>query len=138
MAKSHPVSVRLNPEALEHARQISRQSERSIGQVLSTLVDEGVRMRRCPGIIFTDGPTGRRATVAGSGVDVWEVIQVSKTCTNRRQLARAFPRLSPSQIEAALTYYDCYPDEIDRRIDENQGSFATLQRRSPFIKKVRV
>ena len=62
MAKSYPVSVRLNADALEHARQISRQSERSLGQVLSTLVDEGVRMRRCPGILLTDGPTGRRAT----------------------------------------------------------------------------
>jgi uncharacterized protein (DUF433 family) len=137
MAKSHPVSVRLNADALDHVRRFSRQSDRSIGQVLGALVEEGVRMRRCPGITFTEGPTGRRATVAGSGVDVWEVIRVSRTCANRRQLGRAFPRLGPSQIEAALTYYDCYPDEIDRRIEENEGSFATLQRRSPFIKKVR-
>ncbi len=137
MAKSHPVSVRLNADALDHVRRFSRQSDRSIGQVLSALVEEGVRMRRCPGITFTDGPTGRRATIAGSGVDVWEVIRTAKTCTNRRQIKRAFPRLSPSQIEAALTYYDCYPDAIDRRIEENEGSFAILQRRSPFIKKFR-
>jgi len=137
MAKSYPVSVRLNADALEHARRISRQSERSVGQVLSTLVEEGVRMRRCPGILFADGPTGRRAIVGGSGVDVWEVVRIAKTCANRRQVARAFPRLSAGQIDAALTYYDCYPDEIDRRIEENEGSFATLQRRSPFIKRVR-
>jgi len=137
MAKSYPVSVRLNADALEHARRISRQSERSVGQVLSTLVEEGVRMRRCPGILFADGPTGRRAIVGGSGVDVWEVVRTAKTCTNRRQIARAFPRLSAGQIDAALTYYDCYPDEIEHRIEENEGSFAMLQRRSPFVKKVR-
>lgn len=137
MAKSYPVSVRLNADALEHARRISRQSERSLGQVLSTLVEEGVRMRRCPGILFTDGPTGRRATLGGSGVDVWEVVRIAKACTNRRQIARAFPRLTAGQIEAALTYYDCYPDEIDGRIEENEVSFAILKRQSPFIKKVR-
>ena len=137
MAKSYPVSVRLNADALEHARQISRQSERSLGQVLSTLVDEGVRMRRCPGILLTDGPTGRRATLGGSGVDVWEVVRIAKACTNRRQIARAFSRLTAGQIEAALTYYDCYPDEIDGRIEENEVSFAILKRQSPFIKKVR-
>lgn len=138
MAKSHPVSVRIDADALAHVREISRRSDRSIGQVLSTLVQEGVRMRRCPGITFTDGPTGRRATVAGSGVDVWEVIRVSKTCRSRRQLLQAFPRLSPRQIDAALTYYACFPDEIDRRIEENEVSFETLERRSPFIKKVAV
>ena len=138
MPKSHPVSVRIDPDALEHAREIARRTDRSVGQVISTLVEEGVKMRRCPGIVFTDGPTGRRATVAGSGIDVWEIVQASKAATSRRQIARMFPRLTPGQIEAAFTYSACFPDEIDRRIQENEAPFATLQRRSPFIKKVRV
>ena len=138
MAKSHPVSVRLTHDALEHAREIARRTDRSVGQVIGTLVEEGVKMRRCPGIIFSDGPTGRRATLAGTGVDVWEVIRVWKVSKDRRQLARGFPRVSPGQIEGALTYYACFPEEIDRRIAENDVPFAALQRRSPFIKKVRV
>jgi len=138
MAKSHPVCVRINPDALEQVREISRRTDRSVGQVLSALVDEAVRVRRCPGIIFTDGPTGRRATVAGSGVDVWEIIRLSKAGGSRRQMARALPRLSPGQIDAALTYYACFPDEINRCIEENDAPFATIQRRSPFIKKVRI
>jgi uncharacterized protein (DUF433 family) len=31
-------------------------------------------MRTVPGILFADGPTGRRAVVAGTRLDVWEVI----------------------------------------------------------------
>jgi uncharacterized protein (DUF433 family) len=138
VAKSHPVSVRLTRDALEQARKIARRSDRSVGQVIGTLVEEGVKMRRCPGIIFTDGPTGRRATVAGTGIDVWEIIRVSKAGAGRREIVRAFPRLSPGQIDAAFTYYACFPDEIDRRIAENDVPFAALQRRSPFIKKARV
>jgi uncharacterized protein (DUF433 family) len=138
MAKSHPVSVRLTRDALEQAREIARRTDRSVGQVIGTLVEEGVKMRRCPGIIFTDGPTGRRATVAGTGIDVWEIVRLSKAGASRREMARAFPRLNPGQVEAALTYYACFPDEIDRRITENDVPFAVLQRRSPFIKKVPV
>lgn len=138
MGKSHPVSVRLDKDTLEQVRELSHRTDRTVGQILSTLVREGVRMRRCPGIVITDGPTGRRATIAGSGIDVWEVIQVSRTCKDRRRLAQAFPQLSPRQLDAALAYYACYPDEIDRRIEQNAVSLPALQRRSPFIKKVRV
>ena len=138
MPKSHPVSVRIDPDALEHAREIARRTDLSIGQAISRLVEEGLKMHRCAGIIFTDGPTGRRATVAGSGIDVWEVIRATKAGANRRESARMFPRLTPGQIDVAFTYYTCFPEEIDRRTRENDVSFGTLQRRSPFIKKVRV
>ncbi len=36
--------------------------------------DEEIRTRRVPGIVFVDGATGRRAALAGTGLDVWEVI----------------------------------------------------------------
>jgi len=138
VAKGRPVSVRVDQETLKQVREMARRTDQSIGQVLSSLVDEGVRMRRCPGIIFTDGPTGRRATVAGSGIDVWEVIQVSRVCKSRRQLARVLPQLSEPQLDAALTYYACFPDEIDHHIKENEVCLTLLQRRSGFIARVAV
>ena len=138
MAKGRSVSVRVDQETLKQVREMARCTDRSIGQVLSSLVDEGMRMRRCPGIIFTDGPTGRRATVAGSGIDVWEVIQVSRACKSRRQLARVLPQLSKPQLDAALTCSVCFPDEIDRHIKENEVCLTLLQRRSGFIARVAV
>jgi hypothetical protein len=36
---------------------------------------EAARMQRVPGIVFADGPTGRRARVAGTGLDGFEVIR---------------------------------------------------------------
>ena len=31
-------------------------------------------MRRCPGIVFTEGVNGYRIRIAGTGIEVWEVI----------------------------------------------------------------
>ena len=41
---------------------------------VTKLHSEAVKMRRAPGIVFADGPSGRRAVVAGSGLDVWEIM----------------------------------------------------------------
>lgn len=138
VTRNRPVTFRIDQDTLRKVREPARQTKLSIGQVLAGLVEEGVRMRKCPGIVFTDGPTGRRATVAGSGIDVWEVVQVSKTCKDRRQLARALPQLSQHQIDAALTYYAHFPSEVDGRIDKNEICLPALKIRPPFTKMVRV
>ena len=70
MAKGIRISDELNQE-------ITHQSElrgKSWSAMTTELLDEGIRMRRAPGIVFADGATGRRAVVAGTGLDVWEVI----------------------------------------------------------------
>ena len=43
----------------------------SASSVAARLVDEGLRMDEHPGVMFRDGPTGRRAVLVG-GPDVWE------------------------------------------------------------------
>lgn len=85
------------------------------------LLDEAVKMRRCPGIIFADGPTGRRARIAGTGLDVWEVITTYQSLgRDPKRLRRAYSWLSEAQLRAALGYYTAYPEEIDRRIALNE------------------
>lgn len=69
-----PRGLRL-PEDLE--REIERERERrgtSFSAAVVELLRESVRMRRVPGIVFADGPSGRRAVVAGTGLDVWEIV----------------------------------------------------------------
>ncbi|MGI8552778.1 MAG: hypothetical protein ACR2PL_18615 [Dehalococcoidia bacterium] len=39
------------------------------------LIHEAAKLRRVPGIVYADGPAGRRARVAGSGIEVFEVIR---------------------------------------------------------------
>lgn len=135
MAKTSPFSLRLRPEVLREIRAVAKQLRRPSSQIASTLIEEGLRLRRCPGVVFTDGPTGRRATVAGSGIDVWEVIRVYRTCGQQTdELAQALPQLSRRQLEAALYYYRCYPQEIEERLAREEMVEAELAGRFPLVK----
>lgn len=73
---STPLSIRFEQSLLAR---LKRQALLSPGATVSglaqRLVDEGLRMAEHPGILFKDGPTGRRATLA-FGPAVWEVIKV--------------------------------------------------------------
>jgi uncharacterized protein (DUF433 family) len=87
-------------------------------QLVAELLDEGFRMRRVRGIVFADGPVGRRATVAGTGVDVWEVISMWKACgENDSRLAECYDWLTEDQLTAALVYFRMYPAEIEARLE---------------------
>ncbi len=75
-------------------------------------------MRRTPGVVFADGPAGRRAVVAGSGLDVWEVVASwLGSARDFAQLRQNYNWLSEPQLRAALAYYEAYPQEIDARLD---------------------
>ncbi len=85
-------------------------------------VDEGTRMDEHPGVVFRDGPTGRRAALAG-GPDIWEVIGTLKGGRARGEKAVAAAaqllNLTDSQVRVAVRYYGAYPEEIDERIERN-------------------
>jgi len=79
-----------------------------------TLVEEVEKMRRVPGIDFVDGATGRRARVAGTGLAVFEVIQVYRSVgENWDGLKAALYWWTDAQLRAALTYAETFPAEID-------------------------
>lgn len=99
------------------------------------LLEEAVRMRRAPGILFADGPTGRRAVVAGTGIDVWEVVR-SWVAGERdlAALAEDYPWLTPMQLNAAIGYYSLYPVEIDERLArEEQLTEQYIRDQYPYL-----
>jgi uncharacterized protein (DUF433 family) len=84
------------------------------------------------GIIFRDGPTGRRAALAG-GPDVWEVIAAVRASgldgEEALTAAARWGSLSLPQVRTAARYYAEYPEEIDERIARNvQEADAAEQR----------
>lgn len=90
---------------------------RDFTAVANELLHEAVAMRRCPGIAFMDGATGRRAVIAGTGVDVWEVLYVYEHADrDLGRLRQAFTQLTEPQLRAALAYATRYPEDIGRRI----------------------
>ncbi|MBI4610225.1 MAG: DUF433 domain-containing protein [Candidatus Rokubacteria bacterium] len=139
MRKTLPFSLRLPPDILKEIRALAKRSQRPSSYVVFTLIEEGLRQRRCPGIVFTDGPTGRRATVAGTGIDVWEVVRVYRVCgEDPETLAHALPQLSRRQLDAALHYFRSYPKEIEERLAREETAEAELSARFPLVKPYRV
>ena len=109
--------VRL-PSALDEAIQREADARGSSWSSLTTeLLDEAIRQRRAPGIVFVDGATGRRAVVAGTGIEVWEIVGTWKALTEDFESTReAYGWLSEIQLRAALGYYARYPEEVDQRL----------------------
>lgn len=79
-----------------------------------TLTEEE-KMRRVPGIIFVDSPAGGRvARVAGTGLEVFEVIgPYWVSGDNLEELLEGFHWLTGDQILAAIRYAREFPDEIE-------------------------
>jgi uncharacterized protein (DUF433 family) len=98
-----------------------RERARLLGEKHTTLaeryLDEGVVMDEHPGIHFVDGALGRRPAVLGSGLDVWEIVEVAKDNGGSVADTASYLEIDPRLVESALRYYGAYRDEIDDWIE---------------------
>lgn len=85
-----------------------------------TLIDEGLRRERHPGIVFRDGPAGRRAAVEGRRLDVWQVMETVWASDGNVEETADYLGLRTDQVRASVTYYAEFPDEIDQWIQRNR------------------
>jgi uncharacterized protein (DUF433 family) len=130
-------SIRLPKEAVKEIEALASGTGKDFSSIARDLLMEAVKMRRCPGITFADGPTGRRAKIAGTGIDIWEFIATFKGLgENYDKLKKAYHWLNDQQIRSALCYYALYPNEIDERIHRNDDiTEAQIIERFPFLSK---
>lgn len=82
-------------------------------------VEEGLAMDTYPGIVFRDGPSGRRPAVIG-GPDVWEVIQVFLAEDRNIRATSENLNLRPGLIEAAVAYYADNQEAVNEWIEANR------------------
>ena len=132
-AKGIRVPVELDAAVREEMKR------RGVGEwssMVVELVEEALRMRRAPGVVFVDGPVGRRPVIAGTGLDVWEVIAAwQELGRDYRRLRTAYDWLTEPQVRAALSYYEAYPEEIDDRLArERELEPDPAQEAFPFIR----
>ena len=133
---SHPpTSLRLPPVTRQAVQALARQRGESMNAALQRLIEEGMRMARCPGILFADGVSGRRACIAGTGIDVWEVVRTLQSCQGDEGAMRAlYPQLSHAQVTAALRYARTYPGEVSERIAMADAAEAEAMETFPPLK----
>lgn len=100
------------------------ESEAALGgvapnQTARALIEEGLRIREFPGVVFRGGPAGRRAAIEGR-LDVWEIVAAWRNWNGDADAVRAQLGLRPDQVNLALAYYRRYADEIDTWIRRNE------------------
>ena len=129
-------SLRLPAETMKEIEQLAKETRQDFSNVTKDLLQEAIKMRRCPGILIAEGTGGRRARVAGTGIEVWEVIATYKSVKKDfKRLQKAYHWLSNEQIKAALGYYAIYPKEIDQLVERNeQWNDEKLRDRYPFTR----
>ncbi len=121
---STPLSIRFQPEILDRLREVARQRPGATASgLVQQLVDEGLRQLEHPGIVFKDGPTGRRAALA-FGPDVWEVVAALEGLDERGQAGMAVLaddlELSVVAVRRAVRYYGQHHAEIDEEVAHNR------------------
>ena len=115
-----PLSLRLSDDALQRLYFEAKLEGIPPRTLAQRLIDEGLRMQQHPRIGFMNGVTGRRAHLRGTGVDIWELIDVVRACGGDVEAAMEFTGRSRGDMDAALAYYGAYPDEIDARVEANR------------------
>jgi hypothetical protein len=124
-------SYRLDP--LIKARLRSRAGAEGISEraLLERLVAEGLDTLHHPGIVYRDGPTGRRAALA-VGPDVWEVVSALRYTTGSdgqrvAALAEQFG-LHPRDIRTAIDFAAVHREEIDAQVAANDAAAEQARR----------
>lgn len=117
---ARPTSFRLDDDLLERLSDEARTSSTTVSALVASLLDEGLKTRRFPGIVYREGPAGRRAGLV-AGPDVWEIARELRHApgTGARRVAAVAADLGlpADRVRLAADFASTYPDEIDRLIE---------------------
>ena len=129
------LTIRVDRDTLASLDARRRRGGESKARLAQRYIVEGMEMEDHPGIVFRDGPGGRRAGLLG-GPDVWQVIAVLKDSKEKREAAirhaAEWLSIRPDQVRAAVSYYGQHQREIDewiRRNDEEAEAAEAAWRR---------
>lgn len=132
MAAARQFSARLDAAVVDRLERRGARSGLNRSRLAERYIDEGVRMDDHPGIVFRDGPTGRRAGLV-AGPDVWEVIGALRSTglegEEAIRVTAEWSGLSVRQVRDAIGYYSEYPSEVDERIRLNEEEADLAERR---------
>lgn len=131
-----PKTIRMPDDVRLPIEEEAHLSRRDFSSVVNEMLQEGIKMRRIPGVVFAESPSGGRvARVAGTGLEVFEVVQAYRSVENSwERLKEAFHWLSEMQLRAALAYAEAYPEEIAECIRrEERWTADSIRRRYPFM-----
>lgn len=130
--KSKPFSIRLSQTTNRFVEAEARRTKRSKGAIVEALTEEAARMRRFPGIGFRGEEPYREAWLIGTGLDVWELIEMLQDYGAVERLLEDHELVTRRAAELAQAYYSSYPEEIDEKLADNRRPLSELRELYPF------
>src|SRR4051795_11519263 len=115
-----PVSIRLAQGTLDRLDARAAHAQVPPRTLAQRYVEEGLRMDEHPLVRFVDGPAGRRARLIGSAKDVWEVIATVRDNDGDLAATAEYLHIPLGLVQAAVTYYGAYRDDVDQLIGDNE------------------
>jgi uncharacterized protein (DUF433 family) len=107
------LSMRPSKRTLERLRQRARLLGEKHTTLAERYVEEGVLMDEHPNIHFVDGAMGRRPAMLGTGLDVWQIVEVARDNAGSVAETAGYLEIDPRLVESALRYYGANREEID-------------------------
>lgn len=106
-------SFRLAQNVVDRLDRYAASTGSNRNTVAERFLEEALRLVEHPGIVFRDGPAGRRAGLAASGLDVWEVVETASDNDGSVAETADYLEISPRLVAIAMRYYAAYPKEIN-------------------------
>jgi uncharacterized protein (DUF433 family) len=130
---SKVVSLRLPDATAARLQKIAKRAGRSVSEIGARSIEEWLRQNEFADIEFRDFQGQRLACVKGA-IRVWKIIDVAEGYDFDPEKTAAHFGWPVHRVQAALSYYAAYPEEIDQIIAENDAiTFEDLQRTFPDI-----
>jgi len=122
------MQIEIPDELTAAVAEIAAKSGQDVQSLVAEMVTEAVKLRHVPTIHFEDGAVGRRACVPGTGIPVWEIAEYYEYVERDfKELHRGFDWIEKHQLEAALAYYDAFPEDIKPHLKTEEEELAELR-----------
>jgi uncharacterized protein (DUF433 family) len=107
-------SFRLTDETLHLLDESATEQGESSNALAQRLLDESLRLERHPLLRFRQGGSGiRRPALAGSRLDVWQVIETLRSHDGDVESTAGYFAITPAQVRACVAYYADFQSEVD-------------------------
>jgi hypothetical protein len=120
-----PTNVRF-PDAVDRSlAEYARMAGAKKSSVVVSAVREWLRMQAHPGIVFVTAVSGERRAALAVGPQVWTVAEAWQQHEQAERTSAAVADalgLTVADVEAALSYWADYREEIDDLVDRHHAS----------------
>jgi uncharacterized protein (DUF433 family) len=133
-APSTVISMRLPMASGDRLKRMANRYGWTLSDASARLVEEGLRRSEFAFIDFRDSAVGRQACIQGSSLAVWEVIFLLQSYKDDIAAVAKHLGWAKAKVQAAVSYAEAFPDEVNRALEENRAmDFTALKRMLPQI-----